>query len=106
MKRGEKAVFTIRSDYAYGAEGSGDKIPGNATLVFEVELLRWNEKEITPDGGVYLKVFPFLWFLFPVSTPFCLHRLHFLYCLRERSVDCAHVLHPEPPTANLVSNCD
>ncbi len=28
MKKGEKAVFTIRSDYAYGAEGSGDKIPG------------------------------------------------------------------------------
>ena len=28
MRKGEKAVFTIRSDYAYGAEGSGDKIPG------------------------------------------------------------------------------
>ncbi|EKX48016.1 FKBP-type peptidyl-prolyl cis-trans isomerase [Guillardia theta CCMP2712] len=55
MKRGEKAVFTIRSDYGYGAEGSGDKIPGNATLIFEVELLRWNEREITNDGGVYLK---------------------------------------------------
>lgn len=55
MKKGEKAVLTIRSDYGYGAEGSGDKIPGNATLKFEVELLRWNEKEITPDGGVFLR---------------------------------------------------
>jgi FK506-binding protein 4/5 len=55
MKRGEKALFTIRSDYAYGADGSGDKIPGNATLVFEVELLRWNEREITADGGVFLR---------------------------------------------------
>jgi len=55
MKRGEKALFTIRSDYGYGAEGSGDKIPGNATLLFEVELLRWNEREVTADGGVFLK---------------------------------------------------
>jgi hypothetical protein len=55
MKRGEKAIFKIRSDYAYGTEGSGDKIPGNATLSFEVELLRWNERDITADGGVFLK---------------------------------------------------
>jgi len=55
MKRGEKAIFKIRSDYAYGTEGSGDKIPGNATLIFEVELLRWNERDITADGGVFLK---------------------------------------------------
>ena len=55
MKRGEKALFTIRSDYGYGADGSGDKIPGNATLLFEVELLRWNEREVTTDGGVFLK---------------------------------------------------
>ncbi len=32
MRKGEKAVFTIRSDYAYGAEGSGDKIPGSRHL--------------------------------------------------------------------------
>ena len=55
MKRGEKSLFTIRSDYGYGADGSGDKIPGNATLLFEVELLRWNEREVTADGGVFLK---------------------------------------------------
>jgi len=55
MKRGEKAVFTVRSDYGYGVDGSGDKIPSNATLVFEIELLRWNEREVTTDGGVFLK---------------------------------------------------
>ncbi len=55
MKKGEKARFTISSSYAYGPQGSGDKIPGNATLIFDVELLRWNEKEVTLDGGVYLK---------------------------------------------------
>lgn len=55
MKRGEKALFTIRSDYGYGESGSGDKIPGGATLLFEVELLRWNEKDVTNDGGVFFK---------------------------------------------------
>ena len=38
MKRGEKALLTIRADYGYGVDGSGDKIPGNATLLFDVEL--------------------------------------------------------------------
>eukprot|EP00301_Raphidiophrys_heterophryoidea_P019770 c4624_g1_i1.p1 GENE.c4624_g1_i1~~c4624_g1_i1.p1 ORF type:complete len:517 (-),score=111.62 c4624_g1_i1:849-2399(-) len=56
MRRGEKAMFTLRSDYAYGAQGSGEKIPGGATLKFEVELLRWNEKDIAgTNGGVTYK---------------------------------------------------
>jgi peptidylprolyl isomerase len=44
MKVGEKSVLTIRSDYGYGANGSPPKIPGGATLVFEVELLGFKEK--------------------------------------------------------------
>ena len=36
MKKGEKAVLTCRADYAYGASGSPPKIPGAATLNFEV----------------------------------------------------------------------
>ena len=39
MKRGEKAILTCRSDYAYGDQGSPPKIPGGATLLFEVELI-------------------------------------------------------------------
>lgn len=38
MCLGEVAVFTIRSDYAYGASGKQPQIPPNATLIFEVEL--------------------------------------------------------------------
>jgi peptidylprolyl isomerase len=39
MKVGELSRFTIDSEYAYGDAGSGEKIPGGATLVFEIELL-------------------------------------------------------------------
>jgi len=59
MKKGEKSIFTIRSDYGYGDSGSPPKIPGGATLIFEVELLSWNaEKDITnnKNGGI-LKTF-------------------------------------------------
>lgn len=37
MKKGEKAVFTFASEYAYGASGSPPNIPPNATLIFEVK---------------------------------------------------------------------
>src|SRR3990167_1165662 len=49
MKKGEKAIFHLRSDYGYGAGGSG-KIPANANLEFEVELLSWSSKEDISDG--------------------------------------------------------
>lgn len=63
-------IYVVRSDYGYGDAGSPPKIPGGATLVFEIELLSFqNEKDITKarDGGV-LKVFRFIsLFLFILS---------------------------------------
>ena len=44
MHKGEKAELFCRADYAYGPDGSG-KIPGGATLKFEVELLSWAEPQ-------------------------------------------------------------
>ncbi|CCW64741.1 unnamed protein product [Phytomonas sp. EM1] len=45
MRIGETAVLKCYADYAYGAAGSPPKIPGNATLLFEVELLGWTREE-------------------------------------------------------------
>lgn len=44
MKVGEKAVLVCPSDIAYGDRGSPPKIPGGATLVFDVELLGIKKK--------------------------------------------------------------
>jgi len=38
MRKGERAILRLRSDYAYGDRGSPPKIPGGATLDFDVEL--------------------------------------------------------------------
>jgi FKBP-type peptidyl-prolyl cis-trans isomerase len=56
MSKRERATVLIRSDFAYGTMGrttrGGVFIPPNSTLRFELELLRWNEKDLYNDGGV------------------------------------------------------
>lgn len=44
MRKGEKAVLQLGPEFGYGKSGSG-KIPANATLVFEVELLDFQDKK-------------------------------------------------------------
>jgi len=44
MKAGEKCILRCAPDYAYGESGSPPKIPGGATLNFEVELFSFKEK--------------------------------------------------------------
>nr|CCA14206.1 peptidylprolyl cistrans isomerase putative [Albugo laibachii Nc14] len=45
MKVGERAMLTCKPEYAYGEAGSPPKIPANATLKFDVELLGFAEKK-------------------------------------------------------------
>ena len=54
MRKGEQALLTCRPEYAYGEAGQPPKIPTNATLQFDVELLSWEGEDITSnkDGGV------------------------------------------------------
>jgi len=50
MKVGEVATFFIKSHYGYGSDGSPPKIPGDATLVFEIELFDFHgEEDVTKD---------------------------------------------------------
>merc|ERR1711994_198984 len=58
MKVGERAILTCREDFAYGKKGSPPKIPGGATLIFDIDLLSFgdNEKDISDGDGGVLKI--------------------------------------------------
>jgi len=41
MTKGEKATITLEPEYAYGKKGAGADIPPNSALIFDVELVKW-----------------------------------------------------------------
>ena len=44
MTVGERAILYCAPEYAYGASGSPPKIPANATLAFDVELISFDDR--------------------------------------------------------------
>ena len=48
MRVGERALLTLTPEYAYGEDGSPPKIPGGATLEFDVELLSFEPPSKEP----------------------------------------------------------
>lgn len=59
MKEGEARRLVIPSTLGYGEKGAGGKIPGGATLYFEVELTELGKMPtLTPDQEKWLEEHP------------------------------------------------
>ncbi|XP_073081198.1 peptidyl-prolyl cis-trans isomerase FKBP5-like isoform X4 [Manis javanica] len=56
MKKGEICHLLCKPEYAYGSAGSLPKIPSNATLFFEVELLDFKGEDLFEDGGIIRRI--------------------------------------------------
>nr|XP_024922496.2 70 kDa peptidyl-prolyl isomerase-like isoform X1 [Ziziphus jujuba var. spinosa] len=57
MQKGERAVFSIPPNLAYGELGSPPFIPPSSTLFFDIELLSWTTiRDLTGDGGLFKKI--------------------------------------------------
>ncbi len=57
MNVGDKFRFIIPPDLAYGAQGAGDVIPPNSTLIFDVKLLQIAEPKLALGDTLLVTIF-------------------------------------------------
>jgi len=56
MKLGERAVFIVRKDYAYGDDSVWRGVAAGAAVEFEIEVLCWGDRDLSNGkGGVLFK---------------------------------------------------
>ncbi|KAM7402201.1 hypothetical protein PAMP_017464 [Pampus punctatissimus] len=56
MQRGEVCTLLCKPQYAYGTAGNPDKIPPNSTVLFEIELVKFEGEKLTNDGGIIRRI--------------------------------------------------
>ncbi|XP_067359254.1 peptidyl-prolyl cis-trans isomerase FKBP5 isoform X2 [Channa argus] len=56
MQRGEVCTFLCKPEYAYGPAGNPDKIPPSSSVIFEMELLKFEGEPLTEDGGIIRRI--------------------------------------------------
>ncbi|KAF6113783.1 FKBP prolyl isomerase 5 [Phyllostomus discolor] len=56
MKKGEVCHLLCKPEYGYGSAGSVPRIPSNATLFFEIELLDFKGEDLLGDGGIIRRI--------------------------------------------------
>ncbi|XP_029286972.1 peptidyl-prolyl cis-trans isomerase FKBP5 isoform X2 [Cottoperca gobio] len=56
MQRGEVCLLLCKPEYAYGSAGNPDKIPPCSSVVFEMELLKFEGEILTDDSGITRRI--------------------------------------------------
>ncbi|KAM9859652.1 peptidyl-prolyl cis-trans isomerase FKBP5 isoform 1-T2 [Aulostomus maculatus] len=56
MQKGEVCTLLCKPEYAYGTVGNPDKIPPSSSVLFEMELLRFEGQMLTDDGGIVRRI--------------------------------------------------
>ncbi|KAL7408132.1 hypothetical protein ABVT39_018694 [Epinephelus coioides] len=56
MQRGEVCTLLCKPEYAYGSAGNPDKIPPSSSVLFEMELLKFEGEMLTDDGGIIRRI--------------------------------------------------
>lgn len=51
---GEKRILTVPPELGYGQQGAGDSVPGDATLIFDIELM--DVEEGPPPINVFKEI--------------------------------------------------